>query len=108
MQQEIFKDRRNFADWEVTMSSRCFVHLSNSLMWRQFTGSNPPHPPFTAKEYTDAKIPWFDYYRDDLARLSGSTVLYPRAIRDSYDSPAIGWHYAVLDYVIGGQTLSFG
>jgi hypothetical protein len=75
MRQEIFKDRHNFSDWDFSLTSRCFVHLCNSLLWRQVTGSNPPHPPFTAKEYRKAGIPWFDYYRDDLSALSGSTVL---------------------------------
>lgn len=74
MRQEIFQDRHKFADWDLSVSSRCFVHLCNSLLWRQITGGNPPHPPFTAKEYVEAQIPWFDYYRDDLSALPGSTV----------------------------------
>jgi hypothetical protein len=75
MRQEIFEDRHDFLDWDLSMTTRCFVHLCNSLVWRQVTGSNPPHPPFTAKEYDNAGVPWFDYYRDDLSALSGSTVL---------------------------------
>jgi hypothetical protein len=75
MRQEIFKDRHDFSDWDLSLTSRCFVHLCNSLVWRQVTGSNPPHPPFTAKEYARAGVPWFDYYRDDLPALSGSAVL---------------------------------
>jgi hypothetical protein len=75
LRQEIFEDPHDFLDWDLSMSSRCFIHLCNSLVWRQVTGSNPPHPPFTAKEYRGAGVPWFDYYRDDLSALSGSTVL---------------------------------
>jgi len=75
MHQEIFKDPHDFSDWDLSLTSRCFVHLCNSLMWRQVTGSNPPHPPFTAKEYARAGVPWFDYYRDDLSTLSGSKTL---------------------------------
>src|SRR5262249_46126667 len=75
MRQEIIKDRHDFSDWDLSLTSRCFVHLCNSLTWRQVTGNNPPHPPFTAKEYARAGVPWFDYYRDDLPALSGSTVL---------------------------------
>jgi hypothetical protein len=75
MRQEIFEDPHDFLEWDLSMTSRCFVHLCNSLVWRQVTGSNPPHPPFTAKEYANAGVPWFDYYRDDLSALSGSTVL---------------------------------
>ena len=45
------------------------------MVWRQITGTNPPHPPMTAKEYKRARIPWFDYYRDDLSSLNGSEKL---------------------------------
>jgi hypothetical protein len=75
MRQEIFEDPHAFLDWDLSMSSRCFVHLCNSLVWRQVTGSNPSHAPFTAKEYKRAGVPWFDYYRNDLSALPGSTVL---------------------------------
>ncbi len=75
MRQEIFGDPHDFSDSDLSISSRCFLHLCNSFMWRQVTGSNPPHPPFTTKEYRRAGVPWFDYYRDDLSTLSGSTVL---------------------------------
>jgi len=75
MRQEIFEDPHDFSDWDLSLTSRCFVHLCNSLVWSQATGSNPPHPPFTAKEYRRAGVPWFDYYRDDISALSGSSVL---------------------------------
>jgi hypothetical protein len=75
MHQEIFKDPHDFSVWDLSTSSRCFVHLCNSFAWRQITGSNPPHPPFTAKEYRKYGIPWFDYYRDDVSALPGSAIL---------------------------------
>lgn len=75
MRQEIYKDRHEFADWDQTQTSRCFVNLCNSMVWRQVTGTNPPHPPLTAREYKQAGIPWFDYYRDDLKPLEGSERL---------------------------------
>ena len=46
-----------------------------SMVWRQITGTNPPHPPLTAGEYKNAGIPWFDYYRDDQKPLKGSKRL---------------------------------
>ena len=75
MRQEIYQDPHAFAEWDQTQTSRCFVHLCNSLVWRQVTGINPPHPPLTAKEYKRACIPWFDYYRDDLTAVDGSKIL---------------------------------
>ena len=38
------KTRLQFADWETDATSRCFVHLCNSLVWQAITGSHPPHP----------------------------------------------------------------
>ncbi len=75
MQQEILEDFHDFADWDQSVSSRCFVHLCNSMLWRQITGANPPHPSLTVQEYGAAGIPWFDYYRDDLSAVSGSPLL---------------------------------
>ncbi len=75
MRQEIYEDPNDFADWDQSVSSRCFVHLCNSLTWREITDANPPHPPFTAKEYAARGVPWFDYYRDDLEAVAGSTSL---------------------------------
>jgi hypothetical protein len=75
MRQEIYKDPYPFDDWDQSQSARCFVHLCNSMIWRQITGANPPHPPLTAREYKQSGIPWYDYYRDDLQSLTGSKQL---------------------------------
>lgn len=75
MRQEIFDDPNEFSDWDFSHKSRCFVHLANSLSWRAITGKNPPTTPFTAKEYTDAGLPWFDYYDENLAALDGARKL---------------------------------
>jgi hypothetical protein len=39
------------------------------MIWRAVTGENPPHPPITPEEYQRHRIPWFDFYRDDLTPL---------------------------------------
>ena len=74
MQQEIYADPYRVEDWDQTPGHRCFVHLCNSMQWRQITGRNPPQPPLSAAEYVRHGIPWFDYYRDDLQVLSGSAA----------------------------------
>ena len=56
-------------------TSRCFVHIANSLVWRSITGSEPPRTPATAKAYTNAGLPWFEYYADGAATLPGSETL---------------------------------
>lgn len=75
MRQEIYDDPHKFADWDFSHKSRCFVHLANSLVWRAITGEQPPTTPFTAKEYTSAGLPWFDYYDDSLAAVGGAKKL---------------------------------
>jgi hypothetical protein len=74
MKQEIYDDPHKLKDWEIKHSSRCFVHIANSLVWRQVTGEDPPTVPPTAKEYEMAGLPWFDYYSDAKA-LKGSKTL---------------------------------
>ena len=59
----------------MDQKSRCFVHLTNSMVWRAITGETPPTVPFTAEEYTDHGLPWFDYYSDNSTALKGSDKL---------------------------------
>ena len=75
MKQEIYADKHEPQDWDMEHSSSCFVHLCDALLWREITGENPPQTPVTAREYERAGLPWFDYYRDDLAVLEGSKTL---------------------------------
>ena len=74
MKQEIYDDPFNFDDWDHTQSSRCFVHIANSEMWRVFTGEAPPTVPPSAADYTKAGLPWFDYYGEGTA-VEGSAIL---------------------------------
>lgn len=69
IQQEIYEDEYGVEAWDQNGSTRLCVHICNSMTWRAVTGENPPHPPITAEEYQRHHIPWFDFYRDDLASL---------------------------------------
>jgi len=75
MRQEIYEDPYRLNEWDREHTSRCFVHIANSMVWRQITGENPPTTPPTAKEYTDAGLPWFLWYDDKNTAIKGSTVL---------------------------------
>jgi len=75
MRQVIYEDPYTFRDWDRDHTSRCFVHIANSLVWRAITGKQPPTTPATAKEYTRAGLPWFDYYEDHLDSVEGSAAL---------------------------------
>jgi len=75
MKQEVYEDPYELADWDLEHSSRCFVHIANSEVWRQVTGENPPTTSPSARQYTDAGLPWFDWYDDQNHALAGAKVL---------------------------------
>ena len=75
MNQEIYKDPFKLDDWETDVYSRCFTHIANSLIWQSITNSTPPTVQFTAKQYTENGLPWFEFYSEGSQPLDGSEVL---------------------------------
>ena len=67
MKQTIYDDPFDFDDWDTENSSRCFIHISNSLSWRAITGAEPPTTPLSSKEYARRGLPWFEHYADGKA-----------------------------------------
>jgi hypothetical protein len=65
IEQEIYEDKFDANDWDLSCSTRCWVHLCNSESWKQITGEKPPHKPFSVKEYIQEGLPWFDYYSEN-------------------------------------------
>ena len=74
MRQEIYEDEYGIDAWDLDHGYRCFIHLANSEQYQAITGHRPPHKPATARDYTSAGLPWFDYY-DDSKALPGSDTL---------------------------------
>ena len=74
MKQEIYKDPHELNSWDTEHGERLFIHLVNSMVWRQITGEEPPSSPRTAAEYTNYGLSWFDYYSEAPA-LEGSKKL---------------------------------
>jgi hypothetical protein len=75
MRQEIAKDPYMLADWDTRHTGRTFVHIADSLRWRQITGERPPTTPPTAFDYNQAGMPWFDWYDESAVPLAGSPKL---------------------------------
>jgi hypothetical protein len=75
MRQEIESDPFDLDDWDLVNKSRCFVHISNTMVWRALMGEMPPTVPLTAKEYNNYGLPWFEYFNDAAQPLSGSGKL---------------------------------
>ena len=75
MRQEIYEDEYGIDAWDTSTSSRCFVHIVNSVQLLHLTGCQPPSKPPTAQDYTRARLPWFDCYGGDLKALEGAKKL---------------------------------
>lgn len=75
MRQEVYADEYGLEAWDLSHSSRCFVHIVNSVQYLEVTGERPPSMPPSAADYARAGLPWFEYYAGDLAVLSGSASL---------------------------------
>ena len=61
MKQKITADPYGLQAWDTSRTSRCYVHLCLAEDWKRLTGTQPPHQPPTAQDYTRAGLPWFDY-----------------------------------------------
>ena len=75
MRQQIFEDEYGIDVWDQEHPSRCFVHILNSRQYQAITGEAPPDEPPSAKAYTDAGLPWFDYYSESSTALEGAESL---------------------------------
>ena len=75
MRQEVYDDPYGLGVWDQRRSSRCFVTIANSAQWMAITGERPPTVPPTARRYTDAGLPWFEWYGGDAAAVAGSKKL---------------------------------
>ncbi len=74
MEQEIYPDEYGADVWDPERSGRVFVHIANSMAWREITGEEPPPTPVSARSYTEHGFPWFSLYdegRGDLAPAKG-------------------------------------
>ena len=75
MKQDIYDDPYGLDAWDQQHVSRCFVTLVNSAQWMAITGERPPTEPPTARQYTKAGLPWFDYYGGDAEVVAGAEKL---------------------------------
>ena len=72
MKQEIYDDPYGLDAWDQRHPSRCFVMIVNSAQWMAITGERPPTSRPAARSYTEAGLPWFDYYGGDVAAVDGA------------------------------------
>jgi len=75
MKQKIYPDSYGIDTWDMQTFGRVYVHIVNSMLYREITGSEPPSTPVTAREYTRYGLPWFDLYDQEEATIEESDVL---------------------------------
>ena len=75
MKQKIYPDPHGIDTWDAENHGRIYVHIVNSLMYRELTGEEPPPTPVTAKTYAQYGLPWFELYDDRLEDIAAPNVL---------------------------------
>jgi hypothetical protein len=73
--QKIYPDPHGIDTWDQDNYGRVFVHIVNSMMWREITGEAPPPTPVTAQSYTQAGYPWFKLYDEESGDVATSSTL---------------------------------
>jgi len=75
MRQKIYPDPHGIDTWDPDNTGRVFVHIVNSMMYRQITGEDPPSTPVTAQTYARHNLPWFDLYDESLDDIAAPDTL---------------------------------
>jgi hypothetical protein len=75
MHQEIYEDEHEFDVWDLRKSERCFITIANAKQWISITGEKPPINSYTTHEYSEAGLPWFEYYAGDKVVIDGAKNL---------------------------------
>jgi hypothetical protein len=75
MRQKIYPDDHGLDTWDQTNYGRVYVHIVNSLMYREITGKEAPATPVSAKEYARHNLPWFDLYDEEKSSLATTDTL---------------------------------
>jgi hypothetical protein len=75
MEQKIYPDEYGRASWDERDFGRVYVHIVDSLLYRQITGEEPPPTPVTARTYAEHGFPWFALYDEARGDLAASETL---------------------------------
>ncbi len=75
MEQKIYPDPYGIDAWDPESRRRVFVHIVNSMAFREITGKEPPTTPVSARTYAQYKLPWFDLYDDKMGDIDAPDAL---------------------------------
>jgi hypothetical protein len=75
MKQKIYSDPYGIDTWDEQDYHRVYVHIVNSMMYREITSLEPPRTPVTAETYGRYNLPWFDLYDETMSDIAPSSEL---------------------------------
>lgn len=75
MRQKIYPDQHGIDTWDETNTGRLYVHIVNSMAYREITGEEPPATPISARTYARFGLPWFDLYDEEKGDVETSEIL---------------------------------
>jgi hypothetical protein len=73
--QKIYPDAYGRKTWDAENYGRIYVHIVNSMMYREITGENPPSSPVSARSYAAYGYPWFSLYDEGRGDVAGGEAL---------------------------------
>jgi hypothetical protein len=75
IRQKLYVDRHGVETWDQENYGRVYVHIVNSMLYREITGREPPPTPVTARTYTEHGFPWFALYDEGEGDVAKSAIL---------------------------------
>ncbi len=110
MRQKIYPDEYGYETWDPENYGRVYVHIVNSLMFREITGREPPATPVTARTYTEYGLPWFELYDEAKGDLEGSEILGKvKSVKDMDKKKGFGAQQDDTPVEVGdGQVVTLG
>ncbi len=91
MKQSIYPDQYGVDTWDQDNFGRVYVHIVNSMAYREITGREPPPTPISAKMYTEHGFPWFDLYDEEKGDISASDTLKDvKSVKDMDEQKGFG------------------
>jgi len=76
IEQKIYEDEYGIETWDENHYGRAYIHIVNSLMFKQITGLEPPSTPIDIETYQKYEIPWFEVYDEPLIDVKTPEKLY--------------------------------
>ncbi len=75
MRQLIYPDPHGVGTWDEENTGRVYVHIVDSLTYRDITGQAPPPSPVSARTFSESGLPWFELFDEEKGVVAPSKTL---------------------------------